>query len=290
MTPQEYEVFVAELTHAIAKLEDLTENYHTIEIQKVLQTKYGLKRWFDIYWEYEIDGEHHKAIIECKNYKRRVSVGLIDELIGKLTDFPGVRPIMATTKGFQSGAQSSAANRGVELLVVREQNLSDWTAEDGKALVRRLEITVECPPPAEIHHFRPVLDASWVERNSNIDTSRSTKKMIFWSPNTFIENVEDDDRYSLQELSGRLSEKDAGRHTDNVTFKDAYLVDPELGRLKLLNFTIEYSTFAPLSSRMEIDFSEALVGVIEYLQKGTKKLIFQDKVNTGDMWIWNRKI
>ena len=289
MTPKEYEVFVATLTQAVAKLEDLTTNFHSVEIRKLLQTKYGLKREFDIYWEYVIDGENHKAVIECKNYRHRVSVDRVDALVGKLTDFPGVRPILATTKGFQSGAQSAAENHGVELLVVREQNLSDWTAEDGKALVRKLVITVECPPPAEIHHFRPVLDASWVERNTNIDTSQSIKKMI-WSPNTFIDNVEDDDRHSLQELSGRLSDKDAGRHTDSVVFKDAYLVDPELGRLKLLNFTVEYSAFVPLSSRMEIDFGEALVGVIEYLQKGTKKLIFHDKVNTGDMWIWNRKI
>ncbi len=289
MTPKEYEVFVATLTQAVAKLQDLTTNFHSVEIRKLLQTKYGLKREFDIYWEYEIDGENHKAVIECKNYKHRVSVDRVDALVGKLTDFPGVHPILATTRGFQSGAQSAAESHGVELLVVREQNLSDWTAKDGKALVRNLVITVECPPPAEIHHFLPVLDASWVERNTNIDTSQSIKKML-WSPNTFIDNVEDDDRYSLQELSSRLSDKDAGRHTDNVVFKDAYLVDPELGRLKLLNFTVEYSAFLPLSSRMEIDFGEALVGVIEYLQKGTKKLIFHDKVNTGDMWIWNRAI
>lgn len=290
MTPKEYEVFVATLTQAVAKLEDLTTNFHSVEIRKLLQTNYGLKREFDVYWEYDIDGENHKAVIECKNYKHRVSVDRIDALVGKLTDFPGVRPILATTKGFQSGAQSAAASHGVELLVVREQNLSDWTAEDGKALVRKLVIEVKCPPAADIHYFNPVLDASWVEQNTNIDTSQSIEKMELWSPDVFIDNVEDDDRYSLEDLSSRLSGKDAGRRIEKIDLKNAYLVTPELGRLKLLDFTVDYTAYAPLSSRMEVDLGEALVGVIEYLQKGTKKLIFHDKVTTGDMWIWNRKI
>ena len=43
------------------------------------------------------------------------------------------------------------------------------------------------------------------------------------------------------------------------------------------SFTIDYSTFPPMTERIEIDGAAALLGVIEYVQKGEKKLMFKDR-------------
>ena len=43
---------------------------------------------------------------------------------------------------------------------------------------------------------------------------------------------------------------------------------------------MDYSTQPPLTQKIQIDGGAALEGVIEYLQRGEKKLVFKDKVVT----------
>ena len=91
----------------------------------------------------------------------------------------------------------------------------------------------------------------------------------------FIEDGED--RYSLQELAGRLSGEGFGRVQETREFSNAFIVYPTHGRLKMRSFTIDYSTFPPMTEKIEMDGAAALLGVIEYVQKGEKKLVFKNR-------------
>ena len=255
------------------------------DVRKILTTSYGIRREFDIYWEYEIDGRICKAIIECKNYKSRVSIDRIDALIGKLTDFPTIQPIFATKVGYQSGAQEFAKQHNVELLVVREQNISDWTDENGQPLIRYIGINAHYSAPAEIHRFVPGLDASWLKSNTDIDTSKPIN-LSGLNNTIFVEDVENDEHYSLQQLCNRLgSESVVGRHTKTERFDDAYLTHPMYGRLRLKEYAVEYSIYSPVTFTTEIDFGDALVGIIECLQTADKKLVFRERVHLGKSWV-----
>jgi hypothetical protein len=122
-----YEEFVAVLHQALLYSEDIGK-HQNIEIQrnKKIVDSFGIKREFDLYWEYELAGITYKTIIECKDYSSTISIEKIDALIGKIRDIPDIKPVFATKKGYQSGARTKAEKNKVDLLIVREQNDSDW--------------------------------------------------------------------------------------------------------------------------------------------------------------------
>lgn len=274
----EYEEFVASLFLAVNTVDDLSVNLTTLEFElnKRIRNRYGTLREFDVYWEYELDGVVRKTVIECKNWKSAVEIGKMDELVTKIGDIDqDLIPVFATKSRYQSGAKKAADHHEVELLIVREQNESDWTAEDGKARVRRINIRVIACIPAHIHSYYFVIDGDWVEKHApHIDTSSLTL-MPAMNNEMFIEDGED--RYSLQELSGRLSGDDFRRIQETKEFGNAYLVHPAHGKLKIRSYTIDYSTFPPVTDKVEIDGAAALLGVIEYVQRGEKKLVFKNK-------------
>ena len=285
MSPAEYEKFVASLYHAVQATERLTANLRTkaFETRKKIRNSYGVEREFDVYWEYEIAGHSCKTVIECKNYNSRITIEKIDALVGKIGDFDdAIVPIFATKTGYQSGAQAAAKHNNIELLVVRDQDISDWTDENGQPLIRVIPIEIHLDPAALIHDFVPELDGAWIKANTDIDTSQPVT-LSGMNNELFIDDRKTEQQYSLHQLASYLNApagEHSGRFTKKMDFEDAYFVHPKYGRIKMLSYTVDYSTFPPITETVEIDFGDALVGVIEYLKRGEKKLVFRDKVVT----------
>ena len=276
----EYEAFVQSLYWAVQEAEKLSTNLTTLSFErnKRIRNRYGADREFDVYWKYELDGIVKQTIIECKNYNSTIKIEKLDALVGKLGDLDGdYTPVFATKTGYQSGAMKAAEHHGVELLVVREQNETDWASEPGTARVKYIEINITLLGETRIHRFHPCLDLNWVKQNTNIDT-RSMVRLEIVDNETFIEDGRES--YSLKELARRLDPPDRtihGRFQEEKQLNDnTYLVHPDLGRVKMLSFLVDYTIYPPLTRRLKIDGPSALMGVIEYVQRGEKKLVFKD--------------
>ena len=78
-----------------------------------LRGKSGQEHKIDVYWEYEIAGVIHRVAIECKNYKRKISIGAVRDFYGVLSDLNNVAGIMVTKIGYQEGAKEFAAHFGI---------------------------------------------------------------------------------------------------------------------------------------------------------------------------------
>ena len=280
----EYEEFVASLYYAVQKADVLTTNLRTLQIEqrKRISNRYGTLREFDIYWEYELDDIVKKVVIECKNYKSTIDIGMIDALVTKLGDIDDdLTPLVATKTGYQSGAKMAADYHGIELLIVREQNDSDWTSPEGTALVRYISLEGVMSVPSQIHSIRFDADKEWVKiHRPDLNTS-TLLRFSGLNSEIFIEDRDRKECYSLLELANRLhrptGEKKDGKFKKTITFKDASIVHPKKEMLRILRLTVDYSTFPPLKQTMNIDFGAALLGVIEYVQRGKKKLLFKDR-------------
>lgn len=277
---KEYEKFVASLQQAIMNSENhaLQKNIE-IELNKKITDNCGVKREFDIYWEYELGGITYKTIIECKDYNSNISVEKIDSLIGKTKDLPDIKAVFATKKGYQSGAQIKADHNKIDLLIVREQNDSDWEDENGNPYIKIIDITTHFHLPARITKFIPLADGKWVQENTDIDI---TKPLEFSERNDkiIIEDVDENKRYSILELENKLRAKHKGEYGSfqkEKKFKNAFIWYENL-KIKIVSYKIEYSIPKPLIQPMQIDFSKELIGVIEYLQKGTKKSVFKNGI------------
>ncbi len=275
-----YEEFVGLLHHALLKAEAITEQKN-IEIQrnKKIVDSCGNEREFDIYWEYELAGITYKTVIECKDYNSHISLEKIDALIGKIRDIPDLRAVFATRKGYQSGARSKAEHNKIDLLIVREQNDSDWQDIDGSPFIKEIHINMIIQMPAHIAGFQPLMDIDWAKENTSLNIG--TQISISEPDNEiFIENEDAGDRYSLYELAGRLAPldgKEYGEFKKEERFELGWISGPDF-RYRIKGYNVSYVLSQPFTQPMVIDFSKELVGVIEYLQKGTKKSIFRNGI------------
>ena len=279
-TGKEYEQFVAGIQQALLNAENITTQKNIkVEVDKKIIDNCRIQRQFDIYWEYEMGGFTYKTVIECKDYSSNVSIEKIDALIGKTRDIPDLKPVFATKMGYQSGAKTKAEQNKIDLLIVREQNESDWTDQDGTPLIRKICINMHICMHAQIHKFDPMIDGEWVKENTSLDTSQPIS-LFGLNNEIFIEDITNNEKYSLHELSSRLApldNKEYGVFEKTEKFENAFIYHQDL-KFKLIGYKIEFSISKPINEPIEMDFSKELIGVIEYLQKGTKKSIFKNGI------------
>ena len=281
MSPgKEYEAFVQNLQQAILDAEELIKQKNIrVERNKIITDSIGIDREFDLYWEYEFGGLIYKTVVECKDYTSKVSVEKIDALIGKIRDIPDLKPVFATKTGYQSGAKKKAKANNVDLLVVREQRDDDWQDSEGNPLIKKIEVDIHYLPSARITHFRPHIDREWFEthtqlRKENLNFSGGMNNEIF------IEDNKKGETYSLLELSNRLGSVFTDEYGDlsyREELEDAYFLYGSF-RLKLVSFDLTYTRSPPLTTTARVDFSESLLGVVEYLNRNAATAIFSDVV------------
>ncbi len=273
-TGVEYERFVQKLMQAILDSEtQCGQKNIQVRHNEEIPDRFGIKRQFDVLWDYEQGGITYNTIIECKDYNSPVSIEKIDALVGKLADFPTVRGIIATTKGYQSGAKEKAKNCGIEILCVRNQNDSDWVDENGQPLVRRISLNLTMLSAPRIISCNTFIDGKYIKDN-NIDIE---KIHISGSLNTevFIEDKVTNKTYSLYELQQKIANKDDdyGIHEKDIEFDDAYIIKQNV-KLKLRKLHVVYEIVQPYTETIEMDAADYIMGVVEYLNQGKKKTIF----------------
>lgn len=274
-----YEEFVQKLQQALIDSEEyLKQKNIKIEKNKKLKDNRGRDREFDLYWEYELAEVKYKTVIECKDYNSKISIEKIDALVGKIQDFPDLKPIFATKVGYQKGAEEKAKDYKIELLIVREQNDNDWEDKDGTPLIKSILINAHILHPVKIIEFKPIINKSWIENNTNFDIS---KPMTFsgMTNEIIIEDKIKNEKYSLYDLEHKLGElsDDTGELSHTQEFEDAYISYNNFS-LKLQGYSVKYYQSSALKITNEIDFSKELIGVIEYLNKNTTVAIFKDKI------------
>lgn len=268
---KDYELFVANLQQALIDSEPLMQvKQIKVEHNKIITDSNGIDRQFDIYWEYEFAGVIYRNVIECKDYSSSISIEKIDAFIGKLHDIPGIKPIYATKTGYQSGAEIKASRHDIDLLIVREQNESDW---EGR--IKEIQLMILCQTPASILEFSPIVDKEWLDEN-NIDLTSYQSRVL--NNEVFIDDIEKNEKYSLMELSNRitpLNDAPIGIFDKTVETKNAYIINGDF-KLKLRGYKIKYEISPAIKVDSFMDYSKELIGVIEYLGKNCKKAFFKN--------------
>lgn len=271
-TGRGYEEFVQSLYKAILTSDELglgPQKNINVEINKKIKSTNGVERQFDIYWEYSLAGITYKSVIECKDYNSKISIEKIDALQGKLNDFPNLRGIFATKKGYQSGAEIKAKEREIELLIVREQNDSDWTDKNGQPLLREVHIQMNAIFPASILDFDLQLPKGEILPPINALTNE-----------IFITNYDTNESYTVHELQKTLMQ---GHNEEDGDFEKEIFFNGKVTTpahtISILGYRVKYRIHKTAKSDMVIDFSEKLLGVVEYLNQGRKAKIYRDFIS-----------
>jgi hypothetical protein len=135
---------VSEATTKGKLVELIVANLHKVEGVRVEQNvkippKYGSpkrRREIDVLIHSHVAGYPFKIAIECKNYKKVIGVGMIDEFRGKLEE-AGLSPqqgIYVTTRRFTKDAVDRAQILGIRLLLLSGLSADRLTSEILKAV------------------------------------------------------------------------------------------------------------------------------------------------------------
>ncbi len=283
-TGKEYETFVARIQQALLDADTYTKT-KTIKVEtnkKIIDTN-ECEREFDVYWEYELGGIVYKTIIECKDHDTSISIDKIDALIGKTRDIPGLIPIFATRKDYQSGAKQKARVHNIELLIIREQNDSDWISPDGTPYIQEIGITMELYRPARISSFTIEFDGKWILENTSIDDTQRLCELSEGHDKIIIQDIKKGEEYFLLDLSSKLlpiGDSKFGSFEKVEVFEDAYIVglDSYPDKLKIKSYKVSYTIFPPIRQSILKDFTKELLGVIEYINRREKRTILKDGV------------
>jgi hypothetical protein len=96
----------------------------------------------------------------------------------------------------------------------------------------------------------------------------------------FVEIEDTGEKYSLFDLQKILAPPEGGTYGSfkkEKRFKNGWIIGPDT-RYKIMGYNVSYTLPQPREEPMVIDFSKELIGVIEYLQKGTKTSIFKNGI------------
>ena len=280
---REYEEFVTNIYQAILDSEKILDIKNIVlERNKRIEDKNGVRREFDIYWEYELGGIIYKSIIECKDYNSNISIEKIDALLGKISDMPFVNGIFATKCGYQSGAVTKAEKSGIQLLVVREPHIDDWTDDEGNDYIKELHMDIHVQFSNVIRRFNPHIDEVWAkDHNSNLEKL----SRMFTPQDNLI--VYDDDLKKHQSMAEFLRNSNGGELLKNgnylincETISLYLIVDGE--KFKLKKYEIEYSKGGKTTIPIHFDQEEYILGIVEYLNSNKKKAIYK----TGEVIDW----
>jgi len=279
-TGKDYEIFVSKIQQAILNSDEYVKQKNIkIERNKKIIDNNDIMREFDLYWEYDIGGLTYRTVIECKDYKEKISIEKIDALIGKLNDLPELKGVFATKVGYQSGAKTKAEKNKIDLLIVREQKDSDWKDKDGNPLIKIININTHLKKPTAIREFFPEIDGDWAREHTDIDLNKPLK-YEGQIDQIIIEDKSKGEKYSLDELVQNLkapNNENSGIFSLKEETADTYIIIDKL-KLKLHSYKLEYEIFPETIFAFQIDFTKELIGVVEYLSKGHKKSIFKNGI------------
>lgn len=275
----EYEMFVGKLHKALIEADTLFQQKNIeIEQGKKIIDRCGIEREFDLYWEYEFAGVIYKTIIECKDYSSAVSIEKIDALIGKLHDLPGIQPIFATSIGYQSGAKHKAKQNGIELLIVREQNDSDWIDKNGNPYIKQVNINMVLHSNISVTEINPCLDKEWLLANTSYSIEHFNNTIFEPADITMIEDKKNNTVRTIMSYLEDINNKSGeeyGNHETTLSFDDAYIHFNQ-ERFKIKYMEIKYIRPAPTTMPILIDYSKEMIGIIEYLSRNEKVSFFNN--------------
>lgn len=101
-----YEQLTAEI------IKKFSDEYTEVILDNKIVGKSGRTRQIDVDVRSKIAGQDIFIVFECKYYKRRVGIGTVDEVIGKIDDVRAQMGVIVSDSGFDQGAIARAKEHG----------------------------------------------------------------------------------------------------------------------------------------------------------------------------------
>ena len=128
---EKYEELVESLYRAKLIKDIPVENFTTFRHKKYKGTSSGQVYDIDVSAEFKVAGTDFLVIVECKLLKRKVDVGIINELVGRIKDIGANKGIIVTAEGFQEGAIKVAKANRIACVIVKDLGWQPFIGDPG---------------------------------------------------------------------------------------------------------------------------------------------------------------
>jgi hypothetical protein len=261
----EYEKFAQEIYQSLLNDDGLTtEVKHNIKLQGK-----SSKHQIDVYWEYKFAGVNHKVAIECKNYNKKLSIGIIRNFYGVLSDVGNINGILVTTIGYQKGAKEFAEHHGINLIVLREPKSEDWEGRV-KTIVTNVQAISQ-----NAKKWFVQLDYDWCKNNLPEEKINSIEVKISGMNNEiWIYDSKENKVKSFLQLQDQLP-FDEEKLLDNehfYEFENTFIKSENLGHIKIKGIQIKYDTVIN-KSQWVFDAEKTTKAILKNILTGEMKFI-----------------
>lgn len=261
----EYEKFTQEIYQDLLKKDGLTtEVKHDVKLQGK-----SSKHQIDVYWEYNFAGINHKVAIECKNYNKQLSIGIIRNFYGVLKDIGNVNGIIVTKVGYQKGAKEFAEYYGINLIVLREPEPNDWQGRL-KTMITNVEAI-----SFNVKEWFIKLNFEWCKANfseetlTQLDIKISGMNYENWIYNNLGEKIK-----NFMQLQDELpfDENKLLNNKHFYEFQDAFIKTEKFGNIKIDGLQIKYDTIIS-KSQWIFDAERTTKAILKDVLTGEMKFI-----------------
>ena len=266
-----YELFVQKVYAALQRTKDLL-HYNNVEIKHNvrLRDNGGIDRQFDLYWEYEDAGCVKRAVIECKDYQNGVTIDRVDALIGKMLDFPDIKPILVTSNKYQQGAKEKAKNHGIDLMVIREEDIEkDWVDKEGNPLIRTFKVSLTLTFPLQIKAF-----SAYITEENALKLGIAENGQYARNDLVCFGDKQTGEHKTVLELQKELSEQITEYTTQpkvwRKKFKEGY-VEYNGKRVPIEGIAVQYVYPPPVVEKFDLE--PEVKAVFEYVLKDQKDIL-----------------
>lgn len=119
------------LTHQIFELLSKDDRYTSVEHDVQLDSPYG-NRQIDVLLRSQVAGLDILTVVECKDFKKNLSIEYVDNLASKMEDVGANKAVLVARKGFSKNAKRKAARLGITLCTAHD--VSNMSALEGIGL------------------------------------------------------------------------------------------------------------------------------------------------------------
>ncbi|WP_051568385.1 restriction endonuclease [Crocinitomix catalasitica] len=260
-----YEKFAQEIYQ-----EFLSEDGITTEIKHdvKLQGK-STKHQIDVYWEYTFAGVNHKVAIECKNYSRKISVGIVRDFYGVLSDIGNINGVIVTTVGYQKGAKDYAEHHGINLKVLRIPKPEDW-----KGRIKSIQTNVSIITHEAKEYFVQ-LDLNWCKGNltqnqmDSIDVKLSGLNNQMW---IYDENNKPFKNFLQLQDELPVDNKKLNDNSHFYKYDNMFVKSENCGFIKIIGVNVKFNT-SICSQRWVLDAEHTTKAILKDVLTGEMKFI-----------------
>lgn len=118
---REFEILLANIHKSLAPGAEVKHDQRVVG-------RSGRRRQLDIVINQRIGLYPTRIVIECRKYRRPVSIEKVEAFAAKLGDVDASEGVIVSSSGFDAGAKAVVANRRITLLRYREATNLDWNA------------------------------------------------------------------------------------------------------------------------------------------------------------------